>query len=236
MQLKGARLLVVGASAGIGRAVAVAAAAAGADVVAAARRAAPLDDCRTVAADVTTDEGRAAIVEAVDDLDAVVYAAGRADLAPLTEVDAGSWQRTLDVNVVAFNLLVPALVPRLTPAAVVVALSTESAHAPRSSLVAYAASKAALETSVAGWRIEHPRRRFSVVAVGPTQPTEFGAGFTGDALRPALADWSRRGLMQQETMATDEVAAVLVDLLGTALANPSVGIEHVVLRPPSDLA
>ena len=235
--MKGARVLVVGASAGIGRAFAATACAAGAEVVAAARRAeAGPDGCRTVAADVTTDEGRAAIVDAVDELDVVLYAAGRADLAPLDDVDAASWQRTLDVNVVACNLLLRALVPRLSTSAIVSALSSETASAPRSSLVAYAASKAALETSMAGWRLEHPGIRFTVVAVGPTQPTEFGAAFTGDALGPALRDWSRRGLMQQDTMATDEVAAVLVDLFATALANPTVGIEHVVLRSPSDLA
>ena len=235
--MKAARVLVVGASAGIGRAFAEAACAAGAEVVAAARRAdAAPDGCRMVAADVATEEGRASIVEAVDVLDVVLYAAGRADLAPLADVDAASWQRTLDVNIVACNLLLRSLVPRLSPAAVVAALSSESAFAPRSSLVAYAASKAALETSMAGWRLEHPGVRFSVIAVGPTQPTEFGAGFTGDALGPALRDWTRRGLMQQDYMATHEVAAVLVDLFRTTLANPTVGLEHVVLRSPSDLA
>jgi NAD(P)-dependent dehydrogenase (short-subunit alcohol dehydrogenase family) len=234
--MKGARVAVVGASAGIGRAFAEAAADAGAEVVAAARRAEPPG----VAADVCTDAGRAAVVDACRDqlggLDLLFYAAGRADLAPLVDTDVDTWEATFDTNVVACNRLVAAALPLLDPPAIVAVLSSETAAVPRSGLVAYAASKAALETSVRGWQVEHPGLRFSVVGVGATQPTEFGHGFPGDLLGPALHDWGRRGLMQAAYMDTAEVAAVLVGLYGVALANPTVNVEHVLLRSPSDLA
>jgi NAD(P)-dependent dehydrogenase (short-subunit alcohol dehydrogenase family) len=241
--VKGARVAVVGASAGIGRAFASAAVEAGAQVVAAARRAdalAELDGAHGVVADVCTDDGRAAIVaacrERLGGVDLVVHAAGRADLSLVADTGDDVWRSALETNVVAYNRLVAAALPLLEPPAVVAALSSETAGVPRSGLVAYAASKAALDTSVKGWQVEHPGLRFSVVSVGATQPTEFGHGFRGDLLGPAMADWNRRGLMQAAYMDTAEVADLLVALYGAAIANPSVGIEHVVLRSPSDLA
>lgn len=241
--MKGARVAVVGASAGIGRAFALAAVAGGAEVVVSARRAellAALDGARPVVADISTDAGRAAVVDAcaqhLGTVDLILHAAGRADLCGVADTDEEAWRATLDTNVVAFNRLVAAALPVLAPPAIVAVLSSETAMLPRSGLVAYAASKAALETSVRGWQLEHPGLRFSVVAVGATQPTEFGDGFDGDRLGPALRDWNRRGLMQAEYMHTDEVAAVLAGVYGAALANPSVGVEHIVLRSPSPLA
>jgi NAD(P)-dependent dehydrogenase (short-subunit alcohol dehydrogenase family) len=234
---------VVGASAGIGRAFALAALDAGAQVVAAARRGAALDElagAHPVAVDVCEASGRAALLaacrERLGGIDVLFHAVGRADLVPVAETEEDAWRATLDTNVVAFNRLVAAALPLLAPGAVVAVLSSESAALPRSGMVAYAASKAALETAAAGWRIEHPGLRMSVVAVGATQPTEFGDGFDGARLGPALHDWGRRGLMQAEFMDTTEVATVLAALYGVALANPTVGVERVVLRSPSDVA
>ncbi len=240
--MKGARVAVVGASAGIGRAFALAALDAGADVVVAARRAgvlAELPGAHAVGADVCDEAGRAAILaacrERLGGIDLLFHAVGRADLRPLADTGDDAWRVTLDTNVVAVNRLVAAALPLLAPRSIVAVLSSESAALPRSRMVAYAASKAALETSAAGWRIEHPGLRVSVVAVGATQPTEFGDGFDGDQLGPALTDWARRGLMQEEFMDTGEVAEVLAALYGVALANPTVGVERIVLRSPSDI-
>lgn len=241
--MRGARVVVVGASSGIGRAFASAAAEAGADVVLAARRAEPLRELgvgHPVVADVSDEAGRLALVQAALDhlgaIDLLMYAVGRADLGHLVDVDAEAWRVTLDTNVVALNQLLRVAVPDLAPPAIVAALSSETAGAPWSGLVAYAASKAALDTSLRGWQLEHPGLRFSVVSVGATQPTEFGVGFRGPMLGRALDEWSRRGHMQRDYMDTSEVAQVLVGLYGVALANPSVGVEHVVLRSPSPLA
>lgn len=241
--MRGARVVVVGASAGIGRAFAAAAVDAGASVVAVARRSEPLaglDGAHPAVADVCTAEGRTAVVEAcrrrLGGIDLLLYAVGRADLCEVAATDGDAWRATLDTNVVACNRLVADALPLLEPPAVVAVLSSEAVAVPRSRLVAYAASKAALETSVRGWQVEHPGLRFSVVSIGATQPTEFGHGFRREVLGPALADWSRRGLMQAEIMDTAEVAAVLAGVYGAALANPGVGIEHLTLRSPSDLA
>src|SRR5690606_28247854 len=75
--------------------------------------------------------------------------------------------------------------------------------------------------------------RFCCAVVGATQPTEFGAGFDAEVLGPALDSWGRHGPLQEEFMQTGDVADVLLDVLGTALAHPGVGVETLVLRSPA---
>jgi NAD(P)-dependent dehydrogenase (short-subunit alcohol dehydrogenase family) len=238
------RVLVVGASAGIGRALAVAAVRAGAEVVMAARRGDRLaaavaeagggtavvadlsdaEDCRRLAADA------AAILGAID---LVVFAAGVARLRPIEETTAVEWWATMNTNLIGINLVTAAALPSLAPGAIVAALSSEAVGHPHHWLAAYGASKAALEESLRSWRLEHPEVRFSCVAVGATIPTEFAVGFDGEMLGAALRTWAKQGLMRHELMATDDVAGMLVGLFSTALLYPGIGMEHVMLRSPS---
>ena len=91
------RLLVVGASSGIGRAVALLAAREGIDVVAAARRADRLDEMpvATVVCDARRGEDCESVVAAavarMGGLDAVVYAAGVSPLVAVADADADVW-------------------------------------------------------------------------------------------------------------------------------------------------
>lgn len=242
--LEGRSVLVVGASAGIGRAFAVAAARAGADVVLAARRADRLAEAVAEAGAghvVTGDacvEGdcRRLVAEAVGHLgplDLVVYAAGWAPLRALADTGADEWQRALTTNVVGANQVVRAAVPHMAPGGIVAALSSEAGSIPRYGLGAYGASKAALDASLRGWRNEHDAVRFATVVVGQTFPTEFGDGFEPEALAAAFEHWGRTGLLQAEFMTPEGVAATLVATFAGALANPGVGVEQVVLRSPS---
>jgi len=245
VSLDGKRVVVVGASAGIGRALAVGASRAGADVVLAARRVEALEAAAAEAGagtpvpldigDAASREAFAAELAAGPPVDLVVVSVGVADLRRLAETDDDGWSSTLTTNLVGVARLVDGLLPALAPTGIVAVLSSETSRHPRWGLVPYAASKAALEVVVAGLRLEHPGVRVSCAVVGATQPTEFGARFTMDQLGPAMADWRRRGLFQQETMATDEVAGLLLGLYATALAHPGVGVEEIVLRSPSPL-
>ncbi|HEX6420613.1 MAG TPA: SDR family oxidoreductase [Acidimicrobiales bacterium] len=245
--LAGRRALVVGASAGIGRATAIAAVRAGAGVVLSARREATL--ARVVAeaggghavpGDVCRPGGPAEIVAGavaeLGELDLLVYTVGFASLRPLASTDAATWHATLEANVVGLNLLVQAALPHMAAGGVVAVLSSETSSAPRHGLVPYAASKAALEASLRGWRVEHPGTRFTCVVVGATQPSEFGDGFEAAELDRAFQSWIRHGMLQEEFMHTDDVAAVLVDTMATALAFPQVCVEDIVLRSPSPVA
>ena len=184
--VEGCHVVVAGASAGIGRATAVALAAAGADVAALARRPDVLDEVVVqaaadghpgqivaVACDVRDDATcRAAVADAAERLggiDAVVYATGVNHLAPLAETTPEDWRRLFETNVVGAASVVAAALPALRASGGRVALlSSDSVADPWPGLGAYAATKAALETVTAAWRAEEPDVTFSRVIVGPT--------------------------------------------------------------------
>lgn len=244
MALEGKRVVVVGASAGIGRAFAVLAHKAGADVVLGARRAEVLDDVvaeagggTPITVDVTDpascDSFLSAARDKLGELDLVLCTAGTGTMALLETIDDDTWTSMMATNVFGLSRLLCAAVPMLSSHGVVAVLSSETATAPRRGLVPYAASKAALEATLQGVRVEHPGTRVSCVVVGATFPTEFGSDFDADVLGPAMESWQRHGLLQQEFMAPEEVAGCLVDLYGSALQFPGVCLEHVVLRSPS---
>jgi NAD(P)-dependent dehydrogenase (short-subunit alcohol dehydrogenase family) len=242
--LEGRRVLVVGASSGMGSSFARQAAAAGADVVVAARRAEALEDLvagmgrgHAVVADICDDGQRAALVErcveALGQVDLVLHTVGFAELGDLADADTDRWHRTLDANVVGLNQLVRGLLPHMAPGGIVAALSSEAVVHPRVGLIPYAASKAALEASLHGWRLEHPEVRFSAIVAGATYPTDFGNHFDGELLGRLFDRWAKHGVIQDRFMDRDDVGGYLVTLLGDALRFPGIGLEHVVLRSPS---
>jgi len=242
--LAGRRVLVVGASAGIGRAFAVRAVRAGAEVALVARRAEALHEVvaeagggHAIAADICDEAGPgdlvADVVSHLGQVDLAVQCAGAAPLRLLADSEAEDWRRTLEINVVAVNRLIQALLPHVAPGGIVAVLTSEAATRPWTGMVHYAASKAAQEAALKGWRLEHPEVRFAAVAVGPTQPTEFGDGFDPDLLGRTFADWAHHGMLPDTFMDTDELAGFLAGTLGAALAHPGIGVEHLLLRSPS---
>jgi NAD(P)-dependent dehydrogenase (short-subunit alcohol dehydrogenase family) len=153
-------VLVLGASRGLGRAIAVAVAEIGFPVVLGCRN--PSDGDRTVAeiialggralcvaADVTDYVGVSAAVAVADDfgpgLAGLVNNAGViAPIAPLAEADPMAWAEAIAVNTVGpFNAIHAAL-PRLGHNGVILNLSSGAAHVPIEGWSAYCASKAAL--------------------------------------------------------------------------------------------
>ena len=241
--LDGKRVVVVGASAGIGRAVARRAAEEAADVVFAARRrdvlqavVAEVGRGTAVAVDVRDAGSRSAFCDALaggPPVDLVLVTVGVAELGSLAEADEASWTETLGTNVVGIARLLAELVPLLAPQGIVAVVSSESRRRPRRDLIPYAASKAALETVLEGCRIEHPGLRVSCVVLGATVPTDFGARFDLDRIGPSMADWERHGIVQEGFMDTEDVAAVLVELYASALRHPTAHVEEITIRSPS---
>ena len=238
--LKGRRILVVGASAGIGEAFARSAAAAGAQVCVSARRldklqelCAELGSGHAVAADVA-DAGQcaslvASAVEHLGGLDLVLYTAGAARLAPLESADADAWRVSYDVNVVGPALVAQAALPHMTRDGMIAFLSSEGVHEFRWGLGTYAASKAALDTTITYWRNEHPDRRFSRIVIGATMPTDFGNNFTDvDLLTVALERWMNSGIAMT-AMETSDVGQNLAELLGVVLAHPEIDVPDLYL-------
>jgi NAD(P)-dependent dehydrogenase (short-subunit alcohol dehydrogenase family) len=241
--MQGKRVLVVGASAGIGRAIAVAAVERGASVAFSARRADALGEAvagcgggHVVVGDVRDPAACERIVaDAVAALggpiDLVVYATGMAPLRMLADTTADDWRAVLETNVIGAALVTRAVVPHLAPAAVAVYLSSESVGRPRHGLGAYATSKSALEELIRAWRNEHPEIRFGCVTVGATLGTDFGNAFEPEMLGRAFSEWVRHGEMRSGYMDATELGGIVVDALATTLDHPTVDVQHLVFRP-----
>jgi 3-oxoacyl-[acyl-carrier protein] reductase len=120
--IAGKKALVCGASAGLGYACAQALVREGVDVLIVARTEAPLlaaverlrsgggGAVQCVAADVTTDEGRARIFAAQQDFDIVVTNAGGPPPGDFRDWDRDTWVRALEANMLAPIALIQATV------------------------------------------------------------------------------------------------------------------------------
>jgi NAD(P)-dependent dehydrogenase (short-subunit alcohol dehydrogenase family) len=122
MKIDERRVLVVGASSGVGRAVAEGLAARGARVAFAARRAELVEEaartagngCIGVPCDVRDDASCAAMVaatvDAFDGLDTLIYAAAVGPLKSLRDMDGATWRDTLDINLIGAGVTTAAAV------------------------------------------------------------------------------------------------------------------------------
>lgn len=241
--LSGRSILVVGASSGMGRASAIAMTRAGADVVYAARRTEPLEEAIAeaggghvmridVSDPVSIADGVKAAIDRLNGLDGILYTAGMSPLSSLRDLDAGQWQQIFAVNTFGPSLVISAALDRLNPDGVVAVVSSDSASQPRHSLVAYAASKAALEASMDGWRTEQlGGLRFLTILLGPTAPTAFGDQFPPDVMTEVFGHWSRQGL-KTGLLSADDVGAHLAETFDLLLSRPGYGVESLLLRAP----
>ena len=174
-------------------------------------------------------------IAALGGLDAVCYTAAVSPLRLLLDTTADDWRIVLDTNVVGAALIARAAVPHLAPGSVVAFMSSESVGRPRHGLVAYAASKLALEELIRGYRTEHPELRFVKLTVGATLGTEFGLEFDMELAGQLFPLWIAHGEMRANYMQPPEVAEVVVDHLASALLHPSVDVQEIVIRPPGPL-
>jgi NAD(P)-dependent dehydrogenase (short-subunit alcohol dehydrogenase family) len=241
----GRRVLVAGASSGVGRALALRLMKSGADTVLVGRNEQRLrqlsDDAgggQVLPADLSDPAAIAALTAALgkQPLDAVVSTVGVAPLAFLADTTPEQWRGALHTNVIGTAQLLQAVVPLMSPGGCVMALSSESVGQGRPGLGAYAASKAALEELLRTWRHERPGLRFSTVVIGGTMPTAFADGFDQDVSGRAVTDWVARGLIQEQLMTTDDVAEMLLGVLSEAIAFPGVSLDRLELRSPSPVA
>jgi NAD(P)-dependent dehydrogenase (short-subunit alcohol dehydrogenase family) len=225
-------MLVVGASSGIGRALAVAAGAAGAAVALAARRLELVEQvadeiaraggqARAWRCDVTdTDDCRALVDGAaayLGGIDTVLYLSGASPLVRVADATAAQWHELLATNLVgAATVLRHSLdYLRRAPAPVVVVTTTTMGEHPWPWLTVYGATKAALAEMARGLRHEEPGLRVLCVAVGPTV-TAFADGWDPDTAAAAVTAWAEGDMMRHGVLeAADMAGAIIAALLDT---------------------
>ena len=241
------KTVVVGASSGLGRTIAIGLGQSGATVALLARRHDRLVDAAkeagpgslAIACDVTDASScRAAIGEAARGLggiDAFVYTPGVGTLGRLVDLDAETWRRTFDTNVIGAALATAAAVPFLTESSgVAVYLSSVagSLTPPWPGLGAYATSKAALDTLVQAWQVEHPGIGFTRVVVGDcaggegASATEFSAGWDMELAAELFPVWQASNLLAGSLMEVDELVRVVDTVLrcGASASIPTVAV------------
>ncbi|MCM3522391.1 SDR family NAD(P)-dependent oxidoreductase [Curtobacterium sp. P97] len=156
--LDGRRALVTGGSSGIGRAIALALADAGAHVLVAARTREAIDEtvatitadggsAAGVVADLSTRAGAHALADAVGEVDVLVNSAGINLRPPMPDLDEGTWDATMAVNLDAPFVLGQRLAPGMAARGYgrIIGISSQQAHRPFAASGAYGVSKAGLE-------------------------------------------------------------------------------------------
>ena len=230
-------MLVVGASSGIGAALARAVAAGGGQVAVSARRSDRLeelvaqmgtgyavpgdatdpDDARRVADDAAT---------ALGGLDLMVYVAGYGVLQPLVETDPDTWTDVFRVNVVGAHLAAAAALDHLGPDGIAAFVSSRTVDDANPMFATYSATKAALDQCIRVWRHEHPDRRFVRIVMGNTAPTEFADHMRPERLGEALEAWQGLGI-PGGMMDVDDVGRALAEALAVALDHPGIDSSEI---------
>jgi len=249
------RVVVVGASSGLGRCVGVGLAQRGASVALLARRREPLVDAAkeagpgtmAIMCDVTDEQSvKVAITEAAGGLggiDGVVYSAGIGPLARLPDVNARKWRDLFATNVIGASVVTAAALPHLVESAgsaVYFSSVSASQTPPWPGLGAYAVTKAALDKLVEAWRAEYPHVGFTRLVIGDC------AGGDGDSVSHfangwdrALADelmptWFAKGYMTGSLVAVERLVNV-VEMVLQAGASDSIPSVEIAPRPPAPL-
>lgn len=230
----GMRVLIVGASSGIGRSLAEALVNDGARVVASARRGGLLAEipglAATVAGDVRSpdDCGRmvGSALEVLGGLDALVYGAASLPLGWLAETDADIWHNVLETGVIGAAIVTRAALTALRESrGRVVYLSSDAVARPQPGLVPYLVDKAALDTLLVGWRNEVPDVSFTRVVVGPTI-TGISSGWDPDLAAEMFALWQADNYGRYRAVMTSEQVA---EQVLAALTSP-VAVEDLAVR------
>ncbi|MCW2898537.1 MAG: Short-chain dehydrogenase [Streptosporangiaceae bacterium] len=190
--------LVTGATAGIGRATALALAERGADIIVHGRNkeraAATLQQiealgatARFESADLSNPAEVTALAERAGNVDILVNNAGIFHFARTADTDAATFDAHVAVNLRAPYLLVQALAPGMVERGhgAIVNISSGAATTPGLGTGIYGATKAALESLTRVWAAEygHDGVRVNAVAAGPTR-TE-GTALFGEAFEAA---------------------------------------------------
>jgi NAD(P)-dependent dehydrogenase (short-subunit alcohol dehydrogenase family) len=215
--LAGKRVLVTGATSGIGRAVAEAFGRAGATVTVSGRdqargrevRDAIDGQARFVAADLARFDEVERLAAEAGDVDVLVNNAGAVPFAATSETTRDLFDATIAVNVRAPFFLTAAIAPRMADngGGSIVNVSTMVAELGLAGTALYGASKAALILLTKAWAAEYSGRGVRVNAVSPGPTRTPGAEQMGGALDQLAAT-----VPLKRPATVEEVASVILFL------------------------
>lgn len=239
------RVVITGASSGIGQATARLFAAHGWHVVAVARRADRLaalaeeTGCVTFVADVTSQSDVDALRDYVahsGPVHALINNAGGAfGSASVEESDPADWQKMFDVNVLGLKRVTSALLPLLRQASAdshadIVTITSTAGFVPYEGGGGYNAAKFAAHAVVGVLRLELAGEPIRVIEVAPgmVKTEEFALNRLGDASRAAAV---YDGV--ENPLSADDVAEAIVH----SVELPAhVNLDLVTIRPVAQAA
>jgi len=228
------RTVVVGASSGLGRCIAIGLAKRGDQVALLARRRERIEGAAAEAGeraiaiecDVTDQAScHSAINDAAEGLggiDNLVYTPAIGPLVPLVETDAETWRRVFDTNVIGAALVTAAAVPHLTVSggrAVYLSSPAGTFGPPWPGLAAYGVSKAALQRLIESWQAEHPGIGFTCLIAGECAggegdaETGFNAGWDRALAAQFYPRWLSAGCMSANLMPVEDLVQVVHTIL-----------------------
>ena len=241
------RVVVVGASSGLGRCVGIGLAQRGAQVALLARRREPLIDAAkeagpgtmAITCDVTDEQGvKVAMTEAAGGLggiDGVVYSAGIGHLARMPDITAKKWREAFATNVIGASVVTAAALPHLEASggsAVYFSSVSASQTPPWPGLGSYAVSKAALDKMVEAWRAEYPHIGFTRLVIGDCgggegdAQSQFPTSWDHGLAAEVMPEWIAKGYLAGALLPVERLVDV-VDLVlqaGGASSMPSVTV------------
>lgn len=243
------RTVVIGASSGLGRCVAVSLAVRGDQVAMLARRKDRLDEAAAeggatamaIECDVTDEASCTSAVEqaaeAMGGIDAMVYTTGIGVLRRIEELTAEDWAHSFATNVTGASTATAAALPFLRESqgtAAYFSSISASMTPPWPGLAAYVTSKAALDKLVEAWHTEHPEVGFTRITVGDCgggegpSATGFADGWDRELAGDLVSTWYTRGYIAGALIDVDE----LVDTVSAVLhRRPSARIPSVTIVP-----
>ncbi len=216
--LSGRRVLVTGASSGIGRQIAISCAEMGAAVVLTGRDAGRLEATAAslpgeghlpVAADLQNQDDLARVAAAAGELHGVVHAAGIAKLVPFRMINQKHLEEVFAINVNAPLLLTRALLAKKCIAAggSIVFIGSVGSHIGPVATSVYSASKAALLGAMRSLAQEVVKQkiRANVIAPGYIRTPMLDQLGAAGAMLDSLIDYAPLGLGEPEDVANAAV-------------------------------
>lgn len=239
--LRGKTAIVTGASAGIGRATALALADAGARMALTARRADRLEalaseiraaggEALPLACDVRDEDAVRAVVSAASErlgpVDILVNNAGVMSVAPLAEAKVAQWTRMVSVNVMGVLHFLGAVLPSMVErgSGHIVNVGSVAGRRPFPGATVYSATKFAVRALSWGMHLE-------LGAAHGIRVTDVQPGYVSTELLDAAPDtkeaWDE-AWRERRTLQPEDVARAIV----FATASPDhVSVSEILVRP-----